>query len=150
MKHSFPKDVHPAVQDIVNRLWANTPDDNRFWLPPVGWRRVDDADFCLSKFFGERPAYTVDLNSVQDRSPETVERFHSPHGHWFHGTYDHYWDGTGTHIAPVYVSKDGKYHVEFYRFGCDHKYEHTAKLGNCYNRYTCSVCGQVKDVDSSD
>jgi len=38
----------------------------------------------------------------------------------------------------------------FFRFGCDHDYQHSTNLGNCYNRYECTKCGFTKDVDSSD
>lgn len=32
---------------------------------------------------------------------------------------------------------------------CVHEWTFTKNLGNCYNRYTCSRCGKVWDVDSS-
>ena len=32
----------------------------------------------------------------------------------------------------------------------EHKMEHTRRLGRCFNRYTCTRCGGINDVDSSD
>ena len=31
-----------------------------------------------------------------------------------------------------------------------HEWKHTENLGRCYNRYTCTKCGKINDVDSSD
>lgn len=32
---------------------------------------------------------------------------------------------------------------------CIHDMVHTKNLGNCYNEYKCSKCGQVERIDSS-
>lgn len=145
---NFPTNLDQRVRKMVEELWDTTPEGQRFPNLPKGWRRVDENDFCHSKFFSYSPAYTMYRNDVQDKSPEAQARYGSPHGTWYHGFYYHYHDGTGVFINSVY--RNGKYEVEFFRFGCDHRYEHTARLGNCYNRYTCKECGHVNDVDSSD
>ena len=31
-----------------------------------------------------------------------------------------------------------------------HDMQHVAELGRCLNRYRCSICGKLEDVDSSD
>lgn len=31
-----------------------------------------------------------------------------------------------------------------------HEWKHTKVLGNCYNEYTCNICGKKLNVDSSD
>jgi len=37
-----------------------------------------------------------------------------------------------------------------WRLGCKHDMQHIEKLGNCHNRYKCTKCGLVEDIDSSD
>lgn len=32
----------------------------------------------------------------------------------------------------------------------DHNWVHVANLGRCYNRYKCTKCGAIDDVDSGD
>jgi hypothetical protein len=31
-----------------------------------------------------------------------------------------------------------------------HNWKHVRKISNCYNKYTCTICGQVQDIDSGD
>jgi hypothetical protein len=50
-------------------------------------------------------------------------------------------------VLPYWGDPDGKI-VEI-SVGCKHEM-HTTKLGNCYYKYTCSLCGFNYSVDSGD
>lgn len=39
--------------------------------------------------------------------------------------------------------------IEYYYIGCEHDYQRTRNLGNCYNEYTCTKCNRKENVDSS-
>jgi hypothetical protein len=39
---------------------------------------------------------------------------------------------------------------EAFKCGCEHKFDTIENLGRCYNRYTCSLCGYITTIDSSD
>jgi hypothetical protein len=67
-----------------------------------------------------------------------------------------YPNGRGVFIVNHY---DGKYSIDkpypklkihFFKFGCSHIMQRTRNLGNCYNEFTCEVCGYTEKVDSSD
>lgn len=102
------------------------------------WRRVDSqglykTNFCLTTAVAEGYGYV-------EGNGKTYQ------GHWYV-----YHDGTGVFINRGWADKSPNYcEVQFFAWGCDHSYERTKNLGNCYNRYTCCHCGHVMDVDSSD
>lgn len=77
-------------------------------------------------------------------SPSAVEyRQFNHEGKYYSGHLFHFHRGTG--VAYLW---NGEHN--WYEFGCDHKMEHTANLGNCYNQYTCKICGFTENIDSSD
>lgn len=57
--------------------------------------------------------------------------------------------GPGKHFLAS-CSDCGGYGYTVYEITHRHDWKFTANLGRCFNRYTCSICGKVDDVDSGD
>jgi len=129
----WPKFFRPYVQTGDSRLGLLGS------YEPIGWeyRQLSNYDIKKGDALRHRGIYDHNQAKIDPQLP----LYASGHFIFFH-------DGTG--IAYVFTGSGDKPSHSWFEFGCDHKMEHTTKLGNCYNRYTCSKCGYVDDVDSSD
>lgn len=102
---------------------------------PPGWRKMTDAEFAKSHLLAEKPVSVETRQMVDDKHPKMVE-----------AKLFFLYDNQGYAIGVDYWK--GK--VQFYHFGCDHEWGPRRNIGNCLNDYTCTKCGQVNRVDSSD
>ena len=124
------------------QIKAFFPTNDGFNYAPVGFHEVTEKEFAQSGFF----TYPFEANEYrqllydQNGKPLTKDTPILSIRLFFHS------DNQGFGMSTDYWA--GK--VRYFRFGCEHEYEHTKKLGNCYNQYTCKVCGHVNAVDSSD
>ena len=128
-----------ADEELYNRIKKLHGLDNTI---PAGMRKADPYNLGLLG------SYTpIALEYRQFFKPREENSFW-PFGDapCAYGTLSFFHDGTG--VAYFWLGTQRNH--EWWEFGCNHKMEHTANLGNCYNRYTCTKCGYVDDVDSSD
>jgi hypothetical protein len=129
----WPKNFRPYIQTDNSRLGLLSS------YGPIGWeyRQLSNYDTEKGEELRRRGVYDHRQAKVDPSLPL-----------YFHGHLIFFHDGTG--IAYGFTGSEDKPDHSWFEFGCNHKMEHTTRLGNCYNRYTCSKCGYVDDVDSSD
>lgn len=129
------------------------PDGTDYHDPPIGLRRITEADFTQSNFFMYYPVSIewrqIFVNSKDDLTANRNGKMIDMQMYWFH-------DGTGIAIHNDYWGKK----VEYFAFGCDHKYlelsqEECRKRGithhgHCYHVQECDKCHHIESYDSSD
>ena len=142
-------------QDAVAKLQKQHGTYNDF---PPGWRRITEAEFVGSRYFGYTPQFTEHRQMC--RPPQ-----HMTEGHMLGAVLYFFDDGTGVaveaHRPPhKYNEKRPVPVVRYYAFGCAHEYremsmaecktEEITHNGNCWHVFLCEKCGQVNAYDSSD
>lgn len=113
--------------------------------PPNNWREVDEETFvryAMRAHYGpkriEYRSVPIEMQYPGAAAPRVENQ--GMHLQWYH-------NGKGDAIYLDYWAK----RVRFFLFAeCEHTMRHTANLGRCYNEYTCTKCGYVETIDSSD
>lgn len=149
-----PKNNNASIADMVKH-WVEALKEshggNPFPLPNM--REVDQqglyaSNFCLYKPFAEGYGYVSGNFRILGRDTNMCQ------GHWYVWS-----DGTGLFIyrgwgklggAMIGGVSQSSCEIRFFMFGCNHEWQQTRNLGNCYNEYTCKHCGAVQNIDSSD
>ena len=111
---------------------------------PPNWREVSEAEFVEKAMRRIYSPDKIEYRSfpIKTTRPDGTERTYSQGIHCFW-----YYNGRGDAIGFDYWGK----RVRFFLFAeCEHQMVHTKNLGRCYNEYTCSKCGYVENIDSSD
>jgi hypothetical protein len=121
------------------RKWAGESN-----VPPPNLRPAEDMNQGLSRFGSYSPEGMEYRQLFRPKDPNTYWPFGDAPCAYGHYIFFH--DRTGC----AYLWCGSKIGHAWYEFGCDHKMVRTKNLGNCYNRYECSICGYTEDVDSSD
>lgn len=109
---------------------------------PANFREVSEQEFVVNAmrrvYSPQRMEYRQ-VKLTQTAYGSTREVTTGLTCYWYH-------NGKGDAILLDYHEKRAR----FFLFAeCEHEMKHAAKLGNCYNRYTCNKCGYTEDIDSS-
>jgi hypothetical protein len=111
----------------------------RYNVAPTNFREVEEAEFAQMHMDG----YMVMTEERQLLEYHDGTKIPSR----IHCTLFIHSGNCGYAIERDYWKKK----VRYYRFDkCIHNWVHTEVLGRCYNRYTCSKCGEKQSIDSGD
>lgn len=131
-------------------LETNTPPDARAHaakygdcshLPP-NFKEITASEFASSKFFIYSPAFWEYRQINGHNAPEDAKKFAGDL------KLAYFYDGTGVAFASHYT---GGYAPRYFSFAvCEHKTKTERNVGVCLTEYTCSACGYVETIDSSD
>ena len=138
--------------ELLTPSQEKAPDGTDYNDPPIGLRRITQAEFAKSKFFSYMPKalewrqiyVTSSLDLTANRNGKMIDL----QMYWYH-------DGTGIAIHGDYWGNM----IEYFSFGCEHTYRELSKsecgerniphFGMCYHVAECTKCKYIDSYDSS-
>ena len=106
---------------------------------PAGWRQITEEELVRTTGFHSQVPVLLERRSF----PVTING-----GKTYHMSVEmqHFHDGTGIGMVVDFWNAP---HVLWFAFGCKHEYEATSSRGFLHTS-TCTKCGHIHTVDSSD